>query len=109
MVVDHLKKCSERTKERVEWLTRLEERPCTLDDHYYVEYRDKLMAHYKQWRQQDRNPLLIQTIANFKKNPGSEDNPNPLAKILGGLDEMGMNTVAEEIAKLLPPDPMEPA
>ena len=134
---DHVKKCLERTEEHIKWLLDLEERPATLNTHYLSDYRDKFFAYYKAARATDRNPLVQEMITSysssslvpslFGKKPeiqhgatvkanvspfGGGEIPGPIgvAKVLQGLIEVGIpNVKPEDIPKLLPLDPMEPA
>jgi hypothetical protein len=47
LINDHLKTRMEQTSERLDWLLQLEDRPYTLNDHYYRDYREKFLAYYK--------------------------------------------------------------
>ena len=110
---------------------KLEERPFTLNSHYFSDYKDKFFAYYKGSRRKDEEGSLMKLINQFN-NPkpvvssASSYNSNRLyapaaveavptgptgvGKVLAGLREMGLTQVkAEDIPKLLPPDKMEPA
>ncbi|KAG6374238.1 hypothetical protein JVT61DRAFT_4247 [Boletus reticuloceps] len=47
IVNDHLDEAAIRTKDRIQWLLELEQNPTTLNTHYYADYRDKFLVHYK--------------------------------------------------------------
>jgi hypothetical protein len=36
---DHIKKRCDETRERIDWLARLEERPFSLNEHYFRDYK----------------------------------------------------------------------
>ncbi|TFK50788.1 hypothetical protein OE88DRAFT_1712740 [Heliocybe sulcata] len=50
IVADIVKQLGDRTKDRIAWLLELEEDPFTLNAHYYQDYKDKFLAHYKKSR-----------------------------------------------------------
>jgi hypothetical protein len=91
----------------------LESRPLTLNEHYYTDYREKFTAHYKSWRQQDKNPMLMKAIRNQQPHEiffGSKaPTQSPIAKIMSGLAELGLHVSTPELAKLIQSDPMETA
>ncbi|KIL62473.1 hypothetical protein M378DRAFT_179683 [Amanita muscaria Koide BX008] len=131
MMQDHVKRCWERTEERIEWLLEIEERPATLNTHYLADYRDKFLAFYKGARARDLNPHLHNSINShlqhtshapsiFSFDSSAKGGSSPkvqvpqdvggVAKVLQGLLELGITNVKpEDISKLLPSDPMEPA
>ncbi|KAL4066187.1 P-loop containing nucleoside triphosphate hydrolase protein [Scleroderma citrinum] len=95
-VHDHLDAAASRTKERIHWLLQLEGSPVTLNTHYFSEYRDKFLAYYKGVR--DKNGYTSHIL----KTAGVQ-------KVISSLAEIGLNTQPEDLAKLLPADPMEAA
>lgn len=113
----HLKKCLERTEERITWLIKLEDLPFSLNTHYLADYRAKFLSHYKSAREKYEQPDVIGAIQRYKVTsipaPSSSRHvaePTGIAKALAGLAEAGLSGVsAHDLAKLLPPDPMEPA
>ncbi|KAG8220546.1 P-loop containing nucleoside triphosphate hydrolase protein [Butyriboletus roseoflavus] len=50
IVNDHLDEAAERTKEKIQWLLDLERNPTTFNTHYFVDYKDKFLSHYKACR-----------------------------------------------------------
>jgi hypothetical protein len=94
-----------------------------LNDHYYADYRDKFMAHYKEWRQRDKNKALMDHKRNYEapsatitaeqtqvRRAAVPAQQNPLTRIIAGLAELGISNITpRDLAKLLPPDEMEPA
>lgn len=117
-----MKKCLERTEERIIWLIKLEELPFSLNTHYLSDYRSKFLSHYraarekyecknvidaiKSYNEQSQQPVTFTTNRNGSVVPP----PTGIGKVLAGLAEIGMSGVnAHDLAKLLPPDPMEPA
>jgi len=108
------------TQERVAWVLALEDRPFSLNTHYLANYRAKFLAYYKGAREQDRNADLMSAIQGysppvpssiFRTKPGyMEPSPTGIARVLAGLVEIGIHGVKpEDLAKLIPPDGMEPA
>jgi len=119
--------CLQRAGERIDWQLKLEERPFTLNSHYFSDYKDKFFAYYKGSRRKDEEGDLIMLIDKFNNpepvvessfgnrgygriEPVAPTGPTGVGKVLAGLREMGLTQVkAEDIPKLLPPDKMEPA
>lgn len=110
------------TQERIAWILALEDRPFSLNTHYLADYKAKFLAYYKGAREQDRNADLSAAIKTFSpsssgssvwrkaRNNHEESSPTGIAKILAGLSEVGIHGVRpDDLAKLLPPDRMEPA
>jgi hypothetical protein len=119
IVNDHLDRAATRTKLMIEWLLSVEQVPTTLNTHYFSDYRDKFLAYYRAWR--NDNDLLVsklkrtKTVNHLPSPPGApstqthQDTQSVVNHILSGLSEIGISVKATELAKLLPPDPMEPA
>ncbi|KAF8176928.1 hypothetical protein BJ912DRAFT_1146717 [Pholiota molesta] len=109
----HLKHCQELAKERVTWHLVNEEMPFTLNTHYLADYKDKFLAYYKAARDQDYCADLKNAIQSMKISPMSAKKAKVeatgITKILSGFAEIGMSVKPEDLGKLLPPDPMEPA
>lgn len=87
-----------------------------MNNHYLSDYRNKFLAHYRSARESYQQPDLMRTIQSFsisqarQLNFGMQVQPTGVAKVIASLAEMGMSGVkAEDLAKLLPPDKMEPA
>jgi hypothetical protein len=103
----------ERAEERIAWLLALEDRPFSLNTHYLADYQDKFLAYYKGARERDRNAELTSAIQSYTpsaSNTFGASSPSGIAKVLTGLVEIGMHNVKpEDLAKLIPPDAMEPA
>lgn len=75
-----------------------------MNEHLYMEYRSNFFAHYKGARLREKS--------NFIKNLESGDRgmKEALKETLTGLTKLELETVnLSSFAKLLPPDPMEPA
>ncbi|KAF9047682.1 P-loop containing nucleoside triphosphate hydrolase protein [Panaeolus papilionaceus] len=129
----HLKRCLETCERQVMWLLRLEARPFSLNTHYLEDYRAKFIAHYRSARDKYDQSDLISKIQQYKpgdtrssmnssaKVPGSNNNkshtqtsmvpqPTGIEKVLIGLAEIGLQGIkAEDLLRLIPSDPMEPA
>ena len=126
IIKEHMKKCLERAEERIVWLLELEDLPFSLNTHYLADYKSKFFAYYKGSREEYNRADLMNAIRDYEgstpaptlttsgrgttKNPVVTVEPTGIAKILTGLAEIGVNGVKpEDLAKLLPPDRMEPA
>ena len=117
IVNDHLDRAATRTKSMIEWLVSLEQVPTTLNTHYFSDYKDKFLALYRAWRidtdllsklKQVETPATVpQASPGFSR--AHQDPYQSVNKVLSGLSEIGISVKATELAKLLPPDPMEPA
>jgi hypothetical protein len=107
-----MKNCGDRTKEQINWLMDIEKRPFTLNTHYYSDYKDKFSSFYRGCRQQgDVNPLM-KNLQGYKPNVHSSQSAfqSGMLQVLASLPHVGITgTQAVDLAKLLPPDPMEPA
>ena len=107
----HITKCLGLAEERVSWLLALEDRPFTMNSHYLSDYRSKFLAHYKGAREAYQQPDLMKTIQAFHtRQLNTGYSPTGVAKVIASLAEIGMSGIkAEDLAKLFPPDKMEPA
>ena len=114
----HVAQCLKNAEERISWLLALEDRPFTMNNHYLSDYRSKFLAHYRGARELYQQPDLMKTIQSFSTSQarkirfgvGYDDQPTGVAKVIAGLAEIGLSGVrAEDLAKLFPPDIMEPA
>jgi hypothetical protein len=76
-----------------------------MNDHLYLEYRSNFLAHYK--------GAWLREKSDFMKNLENRDDRSKveaLKETLTGLTRLGLESAnASSLAKLLPPDPMEPA
>jgi hypothetical protein len=86
----------------IDWLLSLEDSPFTLNTHYLADYQDKFIAYYKGTRQNDINQDFLAQL----KGSGAEITKD----ILSNLVQLGVHGAQPfDLAKLLPPDKMEPA
>lgn len=111
LVQDHLKKCWERTQERIKWLLDLEQRPSTLNTHYLADYKAKYFTYFMAARGKDRAPDLHDTVLLYQASPSSRSvaTPTGIARVMQGLAEMNITNVRpSDLQKLLPMDTMEP-
>jgi hypothetical protein len=115
IVTEHLKKCGDRTKEKINWLMEVEKRPYTLNTHYYSDYKDKFLSFYRASRQMGDNSQFMKNSQGYKPHVPNSYNPatpfqTGMAQILSALPQVGITgTQAVDLAKLFPVDPMEPA
>jgi hypothetical protein len=106
------------TEDRIKWLCCLEEYPFTLNTHYLSDYQSKFLAHYRAARQKYDESNLLNTITAYSPDVTQIHTskgtyippPTGVGKVLAGLLEIRMSGVKpEDLLKLLPPDPMDPA
>ena len=117
VVNDHLDRAAIQTKSKLEWLLSLEEVPITLNFHYFSEYKSKFLAEYKGCKNGDNNLLSklkqAETITHSVLSPNSKafggDQNDAVKRALSALNELGITSKPTDLARLLPPDPMEPA
>ncbi|PFH47397.1 hypothetical protein AMATHDRAFT_42963 [Amanita thiersii Skay4041] len=102
LVQDHLKKCVDRTEEKIRWLVSLEKDPSTSNTHYLADYRDKFLAYYKTERAKERHPMLLKEINSPHMSAGVQ-------RVLEGLAAMSITAKRNDIAKILPSDKFESA
>ena len=117
-VNDHPDKAAKRTRSKIEWLLSLEQVPTTLNTHYFSDYKDKVLAYYKAWRNDSDLVLKLRraeattstTAGSMYLQPRGQDPYQTVVnKVLSGLSAIGISVKATELPKLLPPAPMEPA
>ncbi|KAH8088967.1 P-loop containing nucleoside triphosphate hydrolase protein [Cristinia sonorae] len=111
VVNDFIKTRSNETMARVLWLLALEKNPRTLNGHYYSDYRDKFLAHYRALRQSDDHGSFLKNLKTVNsKKPSSNSFGENARSALSYLADIGLEGLkAADLAKLLPPDPYEPA
>ena len=121
IVNDHLDRAATRTKSMIERLLSLEQVPTTLNTHYFSDYKDKFLTQYRAWRndsdllsklkRSETTATILQLSQGLSRAPIAHQDSyqSVVNKVLSGLSEIGISVKATELAKLLPPDPMEPA
>ncbi|KAF7977729.1 hypothetical protein HWV62_2796 [Athelia sp. TMB] len=112
VLTEHLNKCGDRTKAQLNWLLEIESRPYTLNTHYYSDYKDKFLAFYRGSRQSGSSGDLIRNLQSYDPTRPHESTSfqESIAQIISALPKVGITgTQAADLAKLLAPDPMEPA
>ncbi|KAG6897505.1 hypothetical protein C0992_000935 [Termitomyces sp. T32_za158] len=116
---DHLNKCMQNAEERIDWLMKIEQRPFSLNTHYFTDYKEKFLTHYRTAREKGRNSKLTSSIEQYKQVPGPSpqhhknsylEPPSGVSKALASLVEIGITGVKPEaLAKLMESDGMDPA
>ncbi|KAH9965467.1 P-loop containing nucleoside triphosphate hydrolase protein [Russula dissimulans] len=101
----HIQQCADAAVQHLDSLLKEEQEPFTMNEHYYMEYRSKFLAHYKEAR--------LRAKSNFIRNLENRDDRDmtqAMNDALASLTRMGLESVdASLLANLLPSDPMEPA
>ncbi len=113
-VQDYLKLQLQRTEEKVDWLYSLEDLPFTLNTHYLADYNAKFFAYYKDARQRASSGdviLKLQGLPNGVRNAAAQYATTAnITNAISALTAIGIEGIkANDLAKLLPPDQMEPA
>ena len=117
IINDHLDRAAVQVKSKLEWLLSLEEVSITLNFHYFSEYKSKFLAEYKGWRS-DNNLLsklkwaetIMHSVPSWSAKIGVDQNrDNMIKRALSALNELGLMPKPTDLARLLLPDPMEPA
>jgi hypothetical protein len=100
---DHQQKCADAASQRIDSLIEEEEEPFTMNTLYYMEYRSKFLAYYKDARLKAKSDLI--------RNMESKDMRQAIDDALCALTRLGLGAVdASLLANLvLPEDRMEQA
>ncbi|KAI0302311.1 P-loop containing nucleoside triphosphate hydrolase protein [Multifurca ochricompacta] len=104
IVQSHIQKCADAAEQHINFLLEEEQEPFTMNEHYFMEYRSKFLGYYKGIRQRAQS--------NFMDNLESNEDgmKNAMNIVISYLAVLGLNPVdPTSLARLLPPDPMEPA
>ncbi|KAG8981461.1 hypothetical protein FRB90_007245, partial [Tulasnella sp. 427] len=116
VIVTHMKDLANAALQKVEGLCQTEEFPYTQNDHYFFDYRSKLLLRYKAAHLQSNSQSgVIQSLQDHdsSKKPrrsGDETHWQNINDILSGLATIGIpGIVASDLIKLLPDDNMGPA
>ncbi|KAI6010933.1 P-loop containing nucleoside triphosphate hydrolase protein [Pisolithus orientalis] len=104
IVYDHLDLAAARAKEKMDWLLQVERAPATLNTHYYSDYRDKFLAYYRGCRDDNRG-----IMSNIRKLATDRNRVETVNKALSSLKELGISTQVDDLARLIPSDPLEVA
>ncbi|VDC05683.1 unnamed protein product [Peniophora sp. CBMAI 1063] len=108
IVFEHLR---ERAADTQAWLSRLqimERNPFTRNDHYFADYREKFLTHYKAVRRQDSNDF----IARLDRGESDVDEGfrETLNSAMASIHSLGFHEFAPaNLPRLLPPDSCEAA
>ncbi|KAL4066184.1 P-loop containing nucleoside triphosphate hydrolase protein [Scleroderma citrinum] len=94
---DHLDAAATRSKEKIEWLLKLEQSLTTLNTYHYLDYKNKFLAHYRACRYSD-------SLASGMWGSSSDVND-----AISALSRLGIHVRRDDLPKLLPSDPMEAA
>jgi protein subunit release factor A len=102
---DHVEKCADAAAQHIGFLLEEEQEPFTMNEHYFMEYRSKFLAYYREARLRAQS----QFIRNLE-NREDEDIMNAMNDAISSVTRMGLEAAnASLFANLLPADPMDPA
>ncbi|KAI6108833.1 P-loop containing nucleoside triphosphate hydrolase protein [Pisolithus croceorrhizus] len=104
IVYDHLDEAADRAKEKIKWLLQVEGAPATLNTHYYADYREKFLAYYRGCRD-----INYDTMSSIRKLAAGRHTMETVNRALSSLKELGISAKVDDLARLLPSDPLEVA
>jgi len=106
---EHLQACATNTRSRLQMMQAMEQQPFTRNDHYFVDYRDKFLTHYKALRRNDTQNFFC-LLKPKDENGLKGETGELLDATMAGIRKLGFPEVQlGELSRLLPPDPMEAA
>lgn len=95
-------------KEQIDSICLSEVVPYTQNEHYFFAYRTKLIGRYKTLLRKSRGEAdIISLLEQHDSRSSRSSNVDQIISYLSGLGIGGIH--AEDLAKLLPEDPMGPA
>ncbi|KZT65430.1 hypothetical protein DAEQUDRAFT_676924 [Daedalea quercina L-15889] len=110
VISEYIAERAQVTRERLKWLLALEERPRTLNDHYFCDYREKFLAWYRGHRSQYHNIPLVQKLKKHSSSTGSSDFDENVRAIMAAFSALDIHDIAPtDLAKVLPSDPYDTA
>lgn len=115
LILDYVKSLAQQTLQKIFWIHDLEKVPMTLNEHYYSDYEDKFLAHFRGWRSENRDAPWVQHLkliaVNKDAKPREDDSvESHVQRVLQGFNGLGVHGVKPmDLPKVLPPDPFETA
>jgi hypothetical protein len=101
----HVEKCADAAAQHIGSLLEEEQEPFTMNEHYFMEYRSKFLAYYREAR--------LKAKSQFIRNLENRDDGDMMAAMrdaISSLTRMGLEAAdASLLANLLPSDPTDPA
>ncbi|KAG8931126.1 hypothetical protein FRC01_001827 [Tulasnella sp. 417] len=114
--VNHVQDLAESATQKLDELCQAEATPYTQNEHYFFDYREKLLLRYKAMHRRIKSQTsVIQSLQNHdstKQPRGYSDQPQwqKINEALAALATVGIpGVVAIDLIKLLPDDSMGPA
>lgn len=108
---EQIKLCEDETRHNLAWLLRLESKPFTLNTHYLADYHDKFLGYYRGCRQLQTSGSFIENVRGYSETqPAETAFLQSMRAVLSNLPPIGLLGVKpDDLARLLPPDPLDPA
>ncbi|CAE7058326.1 unnamed protein product [Rhizoctonia solani] len=107
IVLEKLDECKTATTQELDFLLNMESLPFTLNSHYYLDYKEKFLKHYKTFRH-NRSALgrsLRARPSSSREHEGREAVVDPLQVALENLRRAGFEGLSRgDLVKLLPAD-----
>lgn len=108
LIFEHLRERAADTQASLARLQVMEKSPFTRNDHYFADYREKFLTHYKAVRRQDSNSFIAQL--DNGQSSGDEAFRQTLSTAMASIQSLGFHDFKPaDIPRLLPPDPCEAA
>ncbi|KAJ3576514.1 hypothetical protein NP233_g376 [Leucocoprinus birnbaumii] len=98
IVHEHLGTCLDEARKKIVWLMKIQADPFTLNRHYYFDYKEKYLTHYRR----ERQTVLART------GKAISNDTTVTREALSLLTRLGYEVTKEDLAKLLKQDMMEP-
>ena len=112
-VDDHLKRCKESARSRVQCLLDLEKTPHTNNRHYFSQYKEKFFGYYRQLWSQYSGKQVLKELNMQPYNLRSKETVTPEAKAgveqtLKGLSRLGLTGIEPaDLTRILPEGPQD--
>ena len=112
-VDDHLERCKESARFRVQCLLDLEKAPHTDNRHYFSQYKEKFFGYYRQLWSQYSGKQVLKELNMQPYNPRSRSTASPEAKAgveqtLKGLTRLGLTGIEPaDLTRIIPEGPQD--
>lgn len=112
-VDDHLERCKDSARFRVQCLLDLEKAPHTDNRHYFSQYKEKFFGYYRQLWSQYSGKQVLKELNMQPYNPRSKSTASPEAKAgveqtLKGLTRLGLTGIEPaDLTRIIPEGPQD--
>ncbi|KAG8913177.1 hypothetical protein FRC00_002894 [Tulasnella sp. 408] len=117
IILSHMQELAKAAMQKVEGLVQTEDAPYTQNDHYFFDYRTKLLLRYKAAHRKSKSQSsVIQSLQDHdlsrkpQRSTDAQTQWQNINEVLSGLATIGIpGIIATDLIKLLPDDNMGPA